>query len=67
MQRAAAGMIIGTAKEPVQTDDHVHWYYTGCTGTHGSALAKRQKCLGRATWRKDRFVSQGHSSRGRAG
>ena len=53
------GMIIGTAKEPVVdgTTGELHWYYTGATCTHGSALRDRKKCIGRATWRPNGFVS----------
>ena len=52
------GMIIGTAKEPILGGDEVHWYYTGCEHTHGELeMEKRVKRLGRATWRRDRFVA----------
>ena len=52
-------MIIGTAKEPIMDDatGELHWYYTGATCTHGSALRDRHKCIGRATWRSDGFIS----------
>ena len=51
------GMIIGTAKEPIIEGDEVHWYYTGGEHTHGGAMETRVKRLGRATWRRDRFVA----------
>ncbi len=52
------GMIIGTAKEPVLDGDELHWYYTGCEHTHGETdMEKRVKRLGRATWKRDRFVA----------
>jgi len=52
-----SGMIIGTAKEPIIKNDQIHWYYTGCQVTHGSALHQRYKAIGRASWRLDGFVS----------
>ena len=52
------GMIIGTAKEPVLDGDELHWYYTGCEHTHGETdMEKRVKRLGRASWKRDRFVA----------
>ncbi len=52
------GMIIGTAKEPIIQGDEIHWYYTGCEHTHGEPdMERRVKRLGRATWRRDRFVA----------
>ena len=37
--------------------DQTHWYYTGATCTHGSALRDRHKSIGRATWRTEGFIS----------
>ena len=51
------GMIIGTCKEPVVVGDEVHWYYSGAENTHGGKLEYRVKRIGRATWRRDRFVA----------
>ena len=52
------GMIIGTAKEPIVEGDLIHWYYTGAQHTHGEVeLEKRIKSIGRATWKRDRFVA----------
>lgn len=50
-------MLVGTAKEPVVVGDQTHWYYTGATCTHGSALPDRHKSIGRASWRTEGFVS----------
>ena len=51
------GMIIGTCKEPVVVGDEVHWYYSGAENTHGGKLEYWVKRIGRATWRRDRFVA----------
>eukprot|EP01046_Picozoa_sp_COSAG06_P025188 COSAG06_NODE_2102_length_7592_cov_14.509676_4_plen_118_part_00 len=47
------------AKEPLVNREtgETHWYYTGATCTHGSALQDRHKCIGRATWRNEGFIS----------
>jgi hypothetical protein len=52
-----AEMICGTAKEPIINELAIHWYYTGSRRTHGVALKDKYKAIGRATWRKDGFVS----------
>jgi hypothetical protein len=52
-----AGMIMGTATRPIIEGDHIHWYYTGASHTHGRPLRERHKAIGRATWRLDGFVS----------
>ena len=52
-----AGMILFTAKEPLVEDDAIHWYYTGCTTTHGRLLTDKVMSIGRASWRLDGFVS----------
>ena len=52
------GMIIGPSKEPVFEGDEMHWYYTSAKTTHGEPeLAKRVMKIGRATWKRDRFVA----------
>jgi len=59
------GMILGVAKEPIIDGDEIHWYYTGCEHTHGQQdMEKRVKRLGRATWRRDRFVALHAESEG---
>ena len=51
------GMIMGTAIEPIITDDEIHWYYTGTEHTHGAQMKDRHKAIGLAKWRLDGFVS----------
>jgi len=51
------GMIMGAATRPIIEGDHIHWYYTGASHTHGRPLRERHKAIGRATWRLDGFVS----------
>lgn len=51
------GMIMGTAIEPIITDDEIHWYYTGTEHTHGAAMKDRHKAIGLAKWRLDGFAS----------
>ncbi len=51
------GMIMGTAIEPIITDDEIHWYYTGTVHTHGAMMKDRHKEIGLAKWRLDGFVS----------
>jgi len=52
------GMVMGVAREPVIEGDDVHWYYTGCEHTHGELdMEKRTKRIGRASWKRDRFVA----------
>ena len=51
------GMIMGTATQPIITDDEIHWYYTGTEHTHGAAMKDRHKAIGLAKWRLDGFVS----------
>ena len=49
---------MGVAREPIIEGDEVHWYYTGCEHTHGETdMEKRTKRIGRATWKRDRFVA----------
>ena len=50
-------MIMGTATQPIITDDEIHWYYTGTEHTHGAAMKDRHKAIGLAKWRIDGFVS----------
>lgn len=51
------GMIIGNPREPVIEGDDIHWYYTGSVTTHGVAMEKWVTRIGRATWKKDRFLA----------
>lgn len=51
------GMIMGTATQPIITDDEIHWYYTGTEHTHGAEMKDRHKAIGLAKWRLDGFVS----------
>ena len=51
------GMIMGTAIEPIITEDEIHWYYTGTVHTHGAQMKDRHKEIGLAKWRLDGFVS----------
>ena len=51
------GMIMGTAIEPIITNDEIHWYYTGTVHTHGAQMKDRHKEIGLAKWRLDGFVS----------
>ena len=51
------GMIMGTAIEPIITDDEIYWYYTGTVHTHGAQMKDRHKEIGLAKWRLDGFVS----------
>ena len=48
---------MGTAIEPIITDDEIHWYYTGTEHTHGAQMKDRHKAIGLAKWRLDGFVS----------
>jgi hypothetical protein len=59
------GMVMGVAREPIIEGDDVHWYYTGCEHTHGETdMEKRTKRIGRATWKRDRFVALGAEGEG---
>ena len=51
------GMVMGTAIEPIITDDEIYWYYTGTEHTHGAMMKDRHKAIGLAKWRLDGFVS----------
>ncbi len=51
------GMIMGTATQPIITDDEIRWYYTGAVHTHGAEMKDRHKEIGLATWRLDGFAS----------
>ena len=51
------GMVMGTAIEPIITDDEILWYYTGTEHTHGAMMKDRHKAIGLAKWRLDGFVS----------
>ena len=51
------GMIMGTAVEPIITEDAIHWYYTGTEHTHGAMMKDRHKAIGLAKWRLDGFAS----------
>ena len=48
---------MGTAIEPIITDDEILWYYTGTEHTHGAMMKDRHKAIGLAKWRLDGFVS----------
>ena len=52
-----AGMVMGTTREPITTDDEHRWYYTGCSVTHGGPLSQKRMSIGLATWRLHRFLS----------
>jgi len=51
------GMIMGTAREPIISDDKIYWHYNGTEMTHGTGLDDRVASIGLATWRLDGFVS----------
>ena len=48
---------MGTATQPIITNDEIHWYYTGTVHTHGAMMKDRHKEIGLAKWRLDGFVS----------
>ena len=58
------GMIMGTAIEPIITDDEIRWYYTGTVHTHGAQMKDRHKEIGLAKWRLDGFVSLDAEAKG---
>ena len=52
-----AGCILGIANTPVLVDDEIWLYYTAITTGHGGAIPQKRITIGRAAWRRDRFVS----------
>ena len=52
-------MIIGNPREPIIEGDNIHWYYTGSETTHGVEMDKWVTRIGRASWKRDRFVALG--------
>ncbi|MCG9127462.1 hypothetical protein JT359_07680 [Candidatus Poribacteria bacterium] len=51
------GMVMGTATQPIITENEIHWYYTGTEHTHGAMMKDRHKAIGLAKWRLDGFAS----------
>lgn len=52
-----AGVILGTASEPVRYDDRMELYYTGLNTRHGAPAEEKRSCIGLARWRPHGFVS----------
>lgn len=51
-----SGCILGVSN-PIITGDEIWVYYTGINTTHGGAIPPKKCVIGRATWRRDGFVS----------
>lgn len=51
-----SGCILGVSN-PLITNDEVWIYYTGINTTHGGAMPPKKCVIGRASWRRDGFVS----------
>ncbi len=60
-----AGCILGVANQPVLVGEEMWLYYTGITTTHGGYLPRKVCSIGRASWRREGFVSleAGHQQR----